>query len=144
MYSLVGNSVNCRVFFPFIFTAIIYCLFPKCSFICPCRSRVTLCVSLPKHRWHSRCLQEVNDSPKPGSSSGLCSRGLQRRTMSTKHVANYWYSNMQQKARDCGRPLWKSFFVVIFLLNLCCPWRTTPKQARYSLELQQTPLWMPN
>lgn len=28
------------------------------SCLCPCRSQVALCASLPKHRWHSGCLQE--------------------------------------------------------------------------------------
>lgn len=47
------------LFLPFHFLCYhLLCLFLSCLCVCPCRSRVALCASLPKHRWHSGRLQE--------------------------------------------------------------------------------------
>lgn len=120
-------------FFLFIFSAIIYFVFFWAAFVFvlaevewlfvpPCQSTgdtVDAC---------RRRLMRCPDSPKSGSSSGLCSRGLQRRTMTTAPV-NYWYPNKQQKARDTEAIVEVTFYIVIVLLNFCCIFATAPKQT---------------
>lgn len=126
-------------FFLFIFSAIIYFVFFWTAFVFvlaevewlsvpPCQSTgdtVDAC---------RRRLMRCPDSPKPGSSSGLCSRGLQRRTMTTAPV-NYWYPNKQQKARDTEAIAEVTFYIVIELLNFCCIFVTAPKQTCFFLKI---------